>query len=182
MGEGVAKELASKGWKVAVLDMNEKSGKAIAEQLGGIFIKTDVTNYDNQAAAFQKTWETYKQIDFVYANAGIVDTYPFYSKHDTLPPPKLPLLVQEVCLTGVVYSSYLAMHYMRQNPVKGGSIIMTSSGTFYKLSFNRRATLTLTSCWNLRITYGTSLCWCKARSSRLHEVSGSRVSQREHSS
>lgn len=30
-------------------------------------------------------------------------------------------------MTGVVYSTYLGMHYMRQNPTPGGSIIMVSS-------------------------------------------------------
>ena len=64
----------------------------------------------------------------VYANAGIVDTYPFYTEQTKLPPPKPTLLCQQVCLDGVEYSAYLSMHYMRQNPVKGGTIIMTSSG------------------------------------------------------
>jgi 15-hydroxyprostaglandin dehydrogenase (NAD) len=63
----------------------------------------------------------------VYANAGIVERNNFYAE-TKLPPPKLPLLVMDVCLTGVVYSTYLGMHYMRQNPGKsGGSIIMVSS-------------------------------------------------------
>jgi NAD(P)-dependent dehydrogenase (short-subunit alcohol dehydrogenase family) len=154
MGEAVGRHLAGKGWKVGVLDMNEKSGASVAKQIGGIFIKTDVANYDNQAAAFQQMWEAYGRLDFgtsfkqqesfkqldqpktysVYANAGIVDTYPFYTHQEQLPPPKLPLLVQDVCLTGVVYSTYLGMHYMRRNPVKGGTIIMTSSGTILLLS------------------------------------------------
>jgi 15-hydroxyprostaglandin dehydrogenase (NAD) len=64
----------------------------------------------------------------VYANAGIVERNNFYTEEAKLPPPKLPLLVMDVCLTGVVYSTYLGMHYMRQNPSKkGGSIIMVSS-------------------------------------------------------
>jgi NAD(P)-dependent dehydrogenase (short-subunit alcohol dehydrogenase family) len=71
-----------------------------------------------------------------------VDSYEFYSSHDQLPPPPLPLLCQNVCLTGVEYASYLAMHYMRQNPVKGGTIIMTSSGT-----------ITFSSIFSIRLTF-----------------------------
>jgi len=94
----------------------------------GIFVKTDVTNYDSQVEAFEQVWQTYNQIDFVYANAGIVEKNNFYAVENSLPPPKLPLLVMDVCLTGVVYSAYLSMHYMRQNlHKKGGSIILVSS-------------------------------------------------------
>lgn len=64
MGEAVAKSLGSKGWKVAVLDMNEKSGQAVASEIGGMFVKTDVTSYDSQKNAFAKAWEEYGQIDF----------------------------------------------------------------------------------------------------------------------
>lgn len=64
MGEAVAKDLAAKGWKVAVLDMNEKSGEAVAQDIDGIVVKTDVTNYDSQVEAFEKVRQTYGQIDF----------------------------------------------------------------------------------------------------------------------
>lgn len=64
MGLGVGRHLASKGWKIAVLDMSQESGQKAAEELDGIFVKTDVTKYKDQAAAFQKTWETYGRIDF----------------------------------------------------------------------------------------------------------------------
>lgn len=64
----------------------------------------------------------------VFANAGIVEKKGFLTAEEGLPPPKLSTLVMDVCLNGVVFSTYLAMHYMRQNPHKnGGSIIMTSS-------------------------------------------------------
>ena len=48
MGEAVAKHLGSKGWKVNILDMDEKKGQAVADEVGGTFIKTDVTSQDSQ--------------------------------------------------------------------------------------------------------------------------------------
>ncbi|CAK7225966.1 hypothetical protein SBRCBS47491_006067 [Sporothrix bragantina] len=127
MGLAVSRHLAKQGWKISVVDLNESAGVHTAEELGGIFSKANVAKHEDMAAAFQKTRETYGRIDFVYANAGIVDTYNFYEKHDTLPPPPLPLVCQDVCLLGVEVTSYLAMHYMRQNPTPGGVIVMTSS-------------------------------------------------------
>ena len=64
MGEAVAKAITKKGWKVAILDMSEERGSQVAQEIDGIFVKTDVTNYNSQAAAFQNTYETYGQIDF----------------------------------------------------------------------------------------------------------------------
>ncbi|KAF2652694.1 NAD(P)-binding protein [Lophiostoma macrostomum CBS 122681] len=127
MGLAVARNLSRQGWNLSLADMNTSTGEAAAKEVGGIFTKTDVTSYNDQAALFQKTKDEFGQIDFVYANAGIVDSYNFYAAAEKLPPPPLPLLCQDVCLTGVVYSSYLGMHYMRQNPDKGGVIVMTSS-------------------------------------------------------
>lgn len=45
-------------------DLNEKSGQAAAEEVGGIFTQVDVTNYASQAKAFENTWEKYGRIDF----------------------------------------------------------------------------------------------------------------------
>ena len=64
MGLAVSRALSRKGWKVAVADMNSQSGESAAKEVDGLFVKTDVTDYDNQAAAFAKTWDTYGRIDF----------------------------------------------------------------------------------------------------------------------
>jgi len=64
MGLAVAQLLAKKGWRISIVDLNPERGEKAAKELGGIFIKTDVTKYEDQAAAFQKTRGTYGQIDF----------------------------------------------------------------------------------------------------------------------
>lgn len=142
MGEAVAIHLSKKGWKIACVDLREPAGGP-GKDYEGIFLKADVTKYEEQANAFQQTWEKYGQIDFgeqylrwnlkfliwiVFANAGIVESFPFYGVEQSLPPPKPSFLVQDVNLVGVQYSSYLAMHYMRKNPIPGGNLIMTASG------------------------------------------------------
>lgn len=42
-------------------------------------------------------------------------------------PPQLNTLVLDVCLQGVVWSSYLALHFFRKNESKGGTLVITSS-------------------------------------------------------
>ena len=64
MGEAVAKHLSGKGWKITILDMNEKSGKRVADAIGGDFLKTDVTSQNSQTAAFEAVWKKHGHIDF----------------------------------------------------------------------------------------------------------------------
>lgn len=42
-------------------------------------------------------------------------------------PPRPDTTVIDVDFHGVVWSSYLALHYFRKNASKGGSLVMTSS-------------------------------------------------------
>lgn len=42
-------------------------------------------------------------------------------------PPKPNMLVMDVCLYGVVYTSYLALHYFRKCGGRGGKLVMTAS-------------------------------------------------------
>jgi hypothetical protein len=44
--------------------LNEKTGQAAADEVGGTFTQVDVTNYASQAKAFVHTWEKYGRIDF----------------------------------------------------------------------------------------------------------------------
>lgn len=54
LGAAVAKLLASKGVKVALLDMNVEAGEALAAELGGVFCQTDVSDQASVADALAK--------------------------------------------------------------------------------------------------------------------------------
>jgi NADP-dependent 3-hydroxy acid dehydrogenase YdfG len=73
MGEALARDLVSKGWKVTMADIN--ANESLSKELGDnvIFCKTDVADYDSQAKTFQATFDKWGQIDALCANAGIVD-------------------------------------------------------------------------------------------------------------
>jgi NAD(P)-dependent dehydrogenase (short-subunit alcohol dehydrogenase family) len=49
LGGGTAKRLARKGAKVAIFDVNDELGTALASEIGGIFIRVDVTDEDGVA-------------------------------------------------------------------------------------------------------------------------------------
>jgi NAD(P)-dependent dehydrogenase (short-subunit alcohol dehydrogenase family) len=51
LGEATARELASAGSRVVVADLNEERGKNIASELGGLFVKTDVSDEQSVQAA-----------------------------------------------------------------------------------------------------------------------------------
>ena len=51
LGESTARLLAARGAKVVVLDMNEEKGNKVASDIGGAFVKADVTNTDEVVQA-----------------------------------------------------------------------------------------------------------------------------------
>ncbi|HRY90489.1 MAG TPA: SDR family NAD(P)-dependent oxidoreductase, partial [Rubrivivax sp.] len=54
LGAATARRLAAHGVKVALFDLNETAGEALAQELGGVFCKADVTNEAQVDAAFAK--------------------------------------------------------------------------------------------------------------------------------
>ncbi|RMW93141.1 3-hydroxyacyl-CoA dehydrogenase [Allofranklinella schreckenbergeri] len=51
LGEGTARMLAARGAKVVLADLQQERGEQVASEIGGVFVKTDVTSEaDGQAA------------------------------------------------------------------------------------------------------------------------------------
>ena len=51
IGEASARQLAAAGSKVVIADLNVDKGHAVAEELGGVFVKCDVSSIDDAEAA-----------------------------------------------------------------------------------------------------------------------------------
>ncbi len=71
LGAATAQALAAKGVKVALFDMNEEKGEALASELGGVFCKVNVTSDDEVDAAFAKAREAIGQERILVNCAGI---------------------------------------------------------------------------------------------------------------
>jgi len=54
LGAATARVLAAKGVKVALFDLNEEKGEALAQELGGVFCKVNVTDEASVDAGFEK--------------------------------------------------------------------------------------------------------------------------------
>ena len=55
LGAATARKLASQGVKVALFDLNEEKGEALAKELGGVFCKVNVTDEESVDAGFAKS-------------------------------------------------------------------------------------------------------------------------------
>ena len=73
LGEGTCRYLVEKGAKVAILDMDEKRGLELADELGdsALFYKTDVTDTENVQAAIDQTVKTFGGISAAISCAGV---------------------------------------------------------------------------------------------------------------
>ena len=71
LGAATARAIAAKGAKVAIFDMNEDKGNAMAEELGGVFCKVNVTSEEEVDAGFAKAREAHGQERILVNCAGI---------------------------------------------------------------------------------------------------------------
>ncbi|MDO8770300.1 MAG: SDR family oxidoreductase [Burkholderiaceae bacterium] len=73
LGAAAARRLASHGVKVAIFDMNETIGQALASELGGVYCKVDVTSEEQVDAAFAKARAAIGQERILVNCAGTAD-------------------------------------------------------------------------------------------------------------
>ncbi len=71
IGFATAVRFASEGAKVVIVDMNAESGEAAAKEVGGIFVKANVTETAEVENMYKVAFDTYGRIDIAFNNAGI---------------------------------------------------------------------------------------------------------------
>jgi NAD(P)-dependent dehydrogenase (short-subunit alcohol dehydrogenase family) len=71
LGEATARELASRGARVAIADLNEERGAQVAQEIGGHFHATDVTDEERVAAAVEEAVEELGGLRLAASCAGI---------------------------------------------------------------------------------------------------------------
>jgi NAD(P)-dependent dehydrogenase (short-subunit alcohol dehydrogenase family) len=71
LGEGTARELAAAGCRVVVADLNEERGKAVADVIGGLFVRTDVSDEESVQAAVDAAESAGPPLRVVVSCAGI---------------------------------------------------------------------------------------------------------------
>jgi NAD(P)-dependent dehydrogenase (short-subunit alcohol dehydrogenase family) len=71
LGEAAARELAAAGSAVVIADLNEERGKKVADEAGGEFVRTDVSDEASVAAAVDAATATGAPLRTVVNCAGI---------------------------------------------------------------------------------------------------------------
>jgi len=70
LGGATVRALAAQGVKVAIFDMNEEKGEAMAKEVGGVFCKCNVTSEEEVDAAFAKARAAHGQERILVNCAG----------------------------------------------------------------------------------------------------------------
>ena len=119
IGAATARRFASEGARLVLADVDE-SGKALADELGAVFVATDVTDEDAVSAAVERTVDEYGRLDILCNNAGIMG-------QGTLPdlPSEEWRRVIDIDLNSVFYGCNAAIPFMRE--AGGGTIVNTAS-------------------------------------------------------
>jgi NAD(P)-dependent dehydrogenase (short-subunit alcohol dehydrogenase family) len=122
IGLASSRRLAAEGAKVVIGDLDPAAGKAAADEVGGLYVPTDVTSEPDVENLFRQAFDTFGSVDIAFNNAGIS------------PPEDGSILqtglaawrkVQEVNLTSVFFCCKHAIPYMQRQG--RGSIINTAS-------------------------------------------------------
>ncbi|MGI5491923.1 3-oxoacyl-ACP reductase [Microtetraspora malaysiensis] len=122
IGLATARRFAEEGAKVVVVDLDEVAGTKAADEVGGLYVKADVSVEDDVVRMFQTAHDAFGSVDIAFNNAGIS------------PPEDDSILttgidawrkVQEVNLTSVYYCCKHVIPYMRRQGK--GSIVNTAS-------------------------------------------------------
>ncbi|MEM7097633.1 MAG: SDR family NAD(P)-dependent oxidoreductase [Pseudomonadota bacterium] len=125
IGAAVARLASEEGIQVAICDMNEDAGTALADELGGRFFHCDVTNLVSVRAAVEACEATLGVPDYAHLNAGIM-TVP--TNHPYLPIEDVSedqyRRIVGVNLDGVVFGTQTLIPKMRG---AGGAITLTAS-------------------------------------------------------
>jgi NAD(P)-dependent dehydrogenase (short-subunit alcohol dehydrogenase family) len=122
IGLATARRFAAEGANVVVVDVDDTGGTRAAEEVGGHYVRCDVTEPDSVDAMVAEAHDRYGSVDVAFNNAGIS------------PPDDDSILdtgleawrrVQEVNLTSVFLCCKAVLPYMRAQG--RGSIINTAS-------------------------------------------------------
>ncbi|MCW2307845.1 SDR family NAD(P)-dependent oxidoreductase [Rhodobium gokarnense] len=85
LGEATARTLAASGVKVAVFDVAEEKGREVADAIGGIFVKVDVSSDDSVTAGFEEARKAHGQERILVNCAGIAPVAKTTSKGNPHP-------------------------------------------------------------------------------------------------
>ncbi|WP_148863530.1 SDR family NAD(P)-dependent oxidoreductase [Marinobacter fonticola] len=135
LGEGAARALAAEGCKVAILDLQEERGNAVAAEIGGIFVRCDVASAESAEAALKTAREAHGPCGVAVSCAGIAPAAKIVGKDGPMPLDDFNKVIQ-VNLVGSFNIMRLAAAQMAEREPNAdgerGVIISTASVAAYE--------------------------------------------------
>ncbi len=122
IGLASVRRLAAEGARIVAVDIDGQTGKAAADEVGGLFVQADVTSEEQVAGACEAALRAYGRIDIAFNNAGIS---PPDDDSILVTGPDAWRRVQEVNLTSVYLCCKQVIPQMRRQGK--GTIINTAS-------------------------------------------------------
>ncbi|SDM48053.1 SDR family oxidoreductase [Sediminibacillus halophilus] len=125
IGRASALRLAQSGAKVGLVDIKEENAAEVKQAIGdaggeAIIIEADVSEPIQVEQSVKKVLDTWGQLDFVFANAGV--------NGHLAPIEDLPVEEWDQTLTNNLKSTFLTVKYaIPAMKSRGGSIVITSS-------------------------------------------------------
>lgn len=121
LGRAFSRALLAAGAKVVLSDVDEAAGKKAVEQLekefgkgNAIFVKADVTDSASLEEVFKAAKSTFRRLDIVVSNAGIMRDAMWEKQID-------------INVKGVVHTMLLAFKHMGKQAGGGGGVVVNLS-------------------------------------------------------
>ena len=122
IGFATAQRFAAEGAHVVIADLNDETGQAAAAEVGGRYVRADVTSPEDNEGMYSEAFDAFGRVDIAFHNAGISPP-----DDDSILTTSLDAWrrVQEVNLTSVFLGCKAVIPYMQR--AGKGSIINTAS-------------------------------------------------------
>ena len=138
IGLATVRRLAADGAKVVCVDVDDASGEAAANEIGGLYVRADVTDEAAVGAMFAAAVDAYGGIDISFHNAGISPT-----NDDSILDTPLDVWqrVQDVNLTSVYLCCRQVIPHMLE---RGGGYLLQTVSAAGLLTHPQSATYAVT--------------------------------------
>jgi NADP-dependent 3-hydroxy acid dehydrogenase YdfG len=119
IGAATARRAAEAGYRTVLAARSEDKLSALAEEVGGLAVRCDVTEWADQEALARRALDEYGRIDVAFANAGFGGPRGF-EKHE-------PDFMREMVLTNVLGVAYTIRATAAALRESRGHLVLTSS-------------------------------------------------------
>jgi NAD(P)-dependent dehydrogenase (short-subunit alcohol dehydrogenase family) len=121
LGRATARALAEAGAEVVIADVNAEGGEAVAREVGGHFVATDVSDLDANRAMVAFARERCGGLDLAFLNAGVATGCGVGEDFDLATYRR----AMGINLDGVVFGTHAVLPALRERG--GGAIVATAS-------------------------------------------------------